>query len=74
MFTPRTRYAEVLLFALLCWTTMATAQSMKSPEVNTDGSVTFHLEAPSAKTAEVHLELASGMSTLAMSKTILATA
>jgi enterochelin esterase family protein len=44
------------------------AQSIKSPEVRTDGTVIFRLLAPAASKAEVHLELASGASTLAMSK------
>jgi enterochelin esterase family protein len=61
-------YAEVLFSALLCWATMSTAQSVKSPEIHPDGSVTFRLLALAATKAEVHLELASGMSTLPMSK------
>jgi len=47
---------------------MSTAQSIKSPEVRTDGTVIFRLSAPSASRVEVHLELASGMGTLAMGK------
>jgi len=68
MSNTKSRYAEVLLSALLCWATMSAAQSIKSPEVHSDGSVTFRLLAPAATKAEVHLELASGMSTLPMSK------
>jgi enterochelin esterase family protein len=47
---------------------MATAQSIKSPEVHAGGTVTFRLQAPSAKSAEVQIEFASGMATFAMSK------
>jgi enterochelin esterase family protein len=47
---------------------MSIAQSIKSPEVHSDGTVSFRLLAPAATRAEVRLELASGMSTLAMSK------
>ena len=68
MSNTKSRYAEVLLSALLCWATMSAAQSIKSPEVHSDGSVTFRLLAPAAIKAELHLELASGMSTLPMSK------
>jgi hypothetical protein len=61
-------YAEVLLSALLCSATMLAAQPVNSPEIHPDGSVRFRLLAPAATKAEVHLELASGMSTLAMSR------
>lgn len=44
------------------------AQSIKSPEVHSDGTVTFRLSAPSAAKADVQVELASGVSTYAMSK------
>ncbi|HVO62578.1 MAG TPA: alpha/beta hydrolase-fold protein [Terriglobales bacterium] len=47
---------------------MLTAQTIKSPEVHADGTVSFRFLGSSARKAEVHLELASGMSTLAMSK------
>jgi enterochelin esterase-like enzyme len=68
MSAAKSRYAEVLLSALLCWATMSAAQSVKSPEIRPDGSVTFRLLAPAARKVEVQLELASGMSPLAMSK------
>jgi enterochelin esterase-like enzyme len=68
MSAAKSAYAEVLLSALLCWATMSAAQSIKSPEVHPDRSATFRLLAPAATKAEVHLELASGMSTLVMSK------
>jgi enterochelin esterase-like enzyme len=60
--------AKFFLTAFLCWATMSTAQSIKSPEVHSDGTVTFRLAASAATRAEVHIELISGMSTLAMSK------
>src|SRR5438270_9861878 len=69
MCIPKSRCLRALLTALfLFWATMSIAQSIKSPEVHSDGTVTFRLLAPAATKAEVHLELASGMSTLAMSK------
>lgn len=61
------RYA-LLLSVLLCWTTILIAQSIHSPEVHPERTVTFRLQGPSAGRAEVRLELASGMTTLAMSK------
>src|SRR5437660_254831 len=69
MCIPKSRCLRALLTALfLFWATMSIAQSIKSPEVHSDGTVTFRLLAPAATRAEVYLELASGMSTLAMSK------
>jgi enterochelin esterase-like enzyme len=57
-----------VLCCFLCWTMMAAAQSIKSPEIHSDGTVTFRLSAPAASKAEVQIELASGVSTLPMSK------
>jgi enterochelin esterase family protein len=62
------KYAKLLLAVFLCWATMSKAQSVRSPEVRSDGTVTFRLNMPSAAKAEVQIELASGMSTLPMSK------
>jgi enterochelin esterase-like enzyme len=45
-----------------------TAQEVKSPEVHTDGSVTFRLVAPTLQKVEVHLDDASGMKRIAMTK------
>jgi len=64
----KSSYAQGFFFVLLCWATMSTAQSIKSPEVHADGSVTFRLLAPSATKVEVQFELASGASTIAMRK------
>jgi hypothetical protein len=36
------------------------AQTIKSPEVHSDGTVTFRLQAPTAQKVEVRLEDASG--------------
>jgi enterochelin esterase family protein len=47
---------------------MSTAQSIKSPEVHSDGTVTFRLAVPALPKVGLHLEVASGMSTLAMRK------
>ena len=65
---PASTYATSFLIIVLSWITMSTAQSIKSPDVHPDGTVTFRLMAPAVTKAEVQLELASGMTTLAMSK------
>lgn len=44
------------------------AQSLKSPQVNADGTVTFRLAAPAAKTVEVDYEDRSGIKKLEMKK------
>lgn len=59
---------RTLFFALLCSATTMTAQSIKSPEVHPDGSITFRLMAPSAQKVEVQLDVASGTDTLTMNK------
>jgi enterochelin esterase-like enzyme len=65
---PKSILAGFFLAAFLYWPTMSIAQSIKSPEIHSDGTVTFRLAAPFATKAEVRMELASGMSTLPMSK------
>ena len=57
-----------LFFVFFLWTPVFLAQSVKSPEVHQDGTVTFRLVAPSAKKVEVQVELLSGARTLPMRK------
>ena len=64
----KSNFPKLLFAGLLCWAAMSTAQSIKSPDVHSDGTVIFRLSAPAATKAEVRIELASGMSTLPMSK------
>jgi enterochelin esterase-like enzyme len=64
----KSNFPKLLFAGFLCWAAMSTAQSIKSPEIHSDGTVTFRLSAPAATKAEVQIELASGMSTLTMSK------
>ena len=68
MFTAKPKYVKHMLLALLCWAPMSTAQSIKSPEIHGDGSASFRLFAPFAKSAAVDLERVSGTSTLSMSE------
>ena len=68
MFRMQSSYAKSFYYVLLFLGTMSTAQSIKSPEVHSDGTVSFRLLAPAARKIEVHIDLASGVSTLPMNR------
>jgi enterochelin esterase family protein len=59
---------RLLLVPVLIWAAMLQAQSLRSPEVHRDGTVTFRLTAPSAHKVEVNLELKSGTTVLPMTR------
>ena len=68
MSAAKSSYVGLPLSVILCWAGMSAAQSVRSPEIHPDRSVTFRLVAPAATKVEVQVELASGISMLAMSK------
>jgi enterochelin esterase family protein len=62
-------YRLVILLACFCCLGAAlAAQSVRSPEVGADRRVTFRLNAPEVRKAEVSLDLSTGAITLAMTK------
>jgi enterochelin esterase-like enzyme len=58
----------LVFFVIFFASEILMAQSIKSPEVHTDGSVTFRLMAPFVQKVEIHLETASGMKPFPMNK------
>ncbi len=59
---------RTLLFALLAGITNLNAQTVQSPQVNADRTVTFRLMAPTAHNAEVRLEEMSGEKVITLTK------
>src|SRR5690349_17173395 len=56
---------SIIFTIALCLACVSRAQSLVSPEVHTDGTVTFRMKAPNAKAVQLHCE---GVSATAMQK------